>query len=220
MKDYQSKVNFKSSLINFGSADFRRALVISLVLHALLLWQKLPAAGSQRAQAQPSRQAIFLNALLRNGVEPRALAATSPVDLARKRKDIPHRNNLTLPLRTTESRLAPQPVLEVAAPSGEGLDASGLRQYRLSLAVAARRFKLYPPQAMQNGWSGTAEVHLAVAANGVIQPAQLLRSSGFALLDAAAIEMVGNAAQQTAVPASLRGQSFSVPLPVVFDLND
>lgn len=105
-------------------------------------------------------------------------------------------------------------------PVEAGVDANGLRQYRLRLAAAARRFKLYPPQAQENGWSGTAEVRVAIAANGVPQPPQLLRSSGHQLLDAVALDMLGNAALRTAVPASLRGQSFSVPLPVVFDLND
>ncbi|MDD5176072.1 MAG: energy transducer TonB [Sterolibacterium sp.] len=120
----------------------------------------------------------------------------------------------------SESRLPPQPVREATEPAGEGPDANGLRQYRLSLAATARRFKLYPRQALENGWSGTAEVSLSVAANGLSQPVQLLRSSGYELLDAAALEMVGNAAQMTAVPVSLRGQSFSVPLPVVFDRHD
>ncbi len=105
-------------------------------------------------------------------------------------------------------------------PAEAGVDANGLRQYRLGLAAAARRFKRYPPQAQENGWSGTAEVRVAIAANGVPQTPQLLRSSGHPLLDAAALDMIGNAALRTAVPASLRGQSFSVPLPVVFDLND
>ena len=101
----------------------------------------------------------------------------------------------------------------------EGIDANGLRQYRLGLAAAARRFKRYPPQAQENGWSGTAEVRVAIAANGAPQPPVLLRSSGHQLLDAAALEMIGNAALGAIVPASLRGQSFSVPLPVVFSLN-
>lgn len=107
----------------------------------------------------------------------------------------------------------------VSNPVGDGVDANGLRQYRLGLAAAARRFKRYPPQAQENGWSGTAEVRIDIAANGVPQPPLLLRSSGHQHLDAAALDMIGNAAFHTIVPVSLRGQSFSVPLPVVFDLK-
>lgn len=107
-----------------------------------------------------------------------------------------------------------------ALPADKHVDANGLRQYRLGLAAAARLFKRYPQQAQENGWSGTAEVRVAIAANGALQPPLLLRSSGHQLLDAAALDMIGNAALRTSVPASLRGQPFSVPLPVVFDLND
>jgi len=114
---------------------------------------------------------------------------------------------------------APVVAVSELLPAGIEIDANGLRQYRLGLAAAARRFKHYPLQAQESGWRGTAEVSVAIAANGLAQSPRLLRSSGHPLLDAAALDMIGNAAQQTAVPASLRGQAFSVPLPVVFDLN-
>lgn len=108
-------------------------------------------------------------------------------------------------------------VTPVLAKLGEdGLDVNGLRQYRLSLASAARRYKLYPPLALENGWTGTAEVAVAIAARGAPQPVQLLRSSGYVLLDAAAMEMMTKAALNTAVPASLQGQPFSISLPVEF----
>ena len=100
------------------------------------------------------------------------------------------------------------------------MDAGGLRQYRLSLAAAARRFKHYPPLAVANGWSGTAEVGVAIGANGLTQPVQLLRSSGYALLDAAAVEMIASAALNTVVPASLQGRHFSIPLPVAFEADE
>jgi protein TonB len=113
--------------------------------------------------------------------------------------------------------LAPPNFTGVTSPSTEdGLDAQGLRQYRLSLAVASRRFKHYPRQALEQGWSGTAEVSVALVADGIPPAVQLLRSSGHDVLDAVALEMVGNAARNTAVPSSLRGRSFRVPLPVEF----
>lgn len=107
----------------------------------------------------------------------------------------------------------------IPPPAGTGADANGLRQYRIGLAAAARGYRHYPSLARENNWSGAAEVSVTIAANGVPQPPQLLRSSGQPLLDAAALEMIGNAALRSEVPASLRGQSFSVLLPVVFDLK-
>lgn len=101
-----------------------------------------------------------------------------------------------------------------------GLDADGVRQYRVNLATAARRFKRYPALALEMGWSGSAQIEVAIAASGVAQPPRLMGSSGHELLDEAALAMIGRAAQATLVPASLRGRAFAVKLPVVFDLDD
>lgn len=99
------------------------------------------------------------------------------------------------------------------------LSADGLRRYRLSLATQARRFKRYPAQALAAGWSGTAEIRLAVASDGQGE-ATLSRSSGYAVLDRAAQTMIEQSAQHTPVPEALRGKAFSVVLPVLFDIND
>lgn len=131
-----------------------------------------------------------------------------------------------------QERSAPGPVAAVpntsAAASrqgtidsvGEGLDANALRGYRLALAVQARRFKRYPTQAMAQGWAGTAEVRLALAAGGHPSAAMLTRSSGYEVLDRAALAMMNAAVQQTPVPASLQEQAFAVTLPVVFNLDE
>lgn len=94
---------------------------------------------------------------------------------------------------------------------------AGEREYRLGLAVQARRFKRYPPRAMADGIGGTAEVRVAMAAAAPTADVQLLRSSGDASLDAAALEMFTRAAARTVLPESLRGHEFAVSLPIVFD---
>lgn len=102
--------------------------------------------------------------------------------------------------------------------AGDGLDAEGLRGYRMALAREARRFKRYPARALEAEWSGTAEVSVALAADGLPLAVQLVRSSGHDLLDEAALEMLRRALPATPVPDSLRGRAFSVNLPVVFEL--
>ncbi|MCX7180117.1 MAG: energy transducer TonB [Proteobacteria bacterium] len=212
-------MKLQSNSIRGISGDFPRSLLISAALHAVVLWQTpLPPAGSGML-AQPESHGGVLNALLQHRQElqlptpavpqvstlqpavalPPSLAATSP------------------PVAETLRQQAAELGGARSPPADEGLDANGLRQYRLSLAVAARRFKLYPPLARANGWSGTVEVAVAIAANGVAQPVQLVQSSGHPALDAAALEMIGQAALQAAVPPGLRGQNFSVALPVAFD---
>ena len=102
---------------------------------------------------------------------------------------------------------------------GEAVDANGLRQYRLSLAVESRRFKRYPAEAVEQRWSGTAQVRVAMPAGGVHHSVHLVASSGQSTLDAVALEMAHAAAQNAVVPATLRGRAFSVTLPVVFSLE-
>ena len=106
-----------------------------------------------------------------------------------------------------------------AAPTaGDGLDADGVRQYRLALATQARRYKRYPASAREANVGGTVEIRVAVASGGLPQDVQLARSSGNDLLDDAALEMIRKAAPRTTVPELLRSRAFVVSLPVVFDL--
>ena len=102
--------------------------------------------------------------------------------------------------------------------SGEAVD--GLRGYRLALATQARRFKRYPAQAMASGWAGTADVRVEVGSDGRPRAATLVRSSGYEVLDRAALTMIDAGALRARLPESLRGKAFAVVLPVVFNLDD
>ncbi len=109
-------------------------------------------------------------------------------------------------------------LLTQANASGDALD--GLRGYRLSVASEARRYKRYPPQAMAAGWAGTAEVRLEVGGDGRPRAATVGRSSGYEPLDRAALTMIDAGALRARLPESLRGKTFAVVLPVVFNLDD
>lgn len=212
-------VKFKSDSIQGISGDFGWSLLFSLALHAMLLWQAPPPVASAMLP-QAALPAATLNASLRRHSEAQP-PATATASLAQPR-GVPQPTGSSTPQPVAEAPSQATAEVTVALPgTGEaGVDPHGLRQYRLSLAIAARRFKLYPAQAREQAWSGTAEVMLAVAANGVTQPVQLLRTSGYPVLDAAALEMIDRAAPQVALPPSLRGRSFNVTLPVAFEFTD
>ena len=114
-----------------------------------------------------------------------------------------------------------RPVTVALAPQGEarGPDAAGLRLYRLALASEARQFRRYPEAARREGMVGTAEVRISVGA-GTLRKAELARSSGHAVLDSAALDMLRAAAARALLPDSLRGQEFAVLLPVVFEVEE
>lgn len=101
--------------------------------------------------------------------------------------------------------------------SGDGPDAEGVRQYRLALAREARRYKRYPPEAMDRGLGGVVEVGVSVAGGNMPHGVQLVRSSGNPQLDEAALDMVHKAASLAVVPELLRGRGFTLVLPVVFE---
>lgn len=102
--------------------------------------------------------------------------------------------------------------------SGEAVD--GLRGYRLALATQARRFKRYPAQATASGWAGSVDIRVEVGSDGRPRPATVLRSSGYEVLDGAALTMIDAGALRARLPESLRGKAFAVVLPVVFNLDD
>lgn len=100
-----------------------------------------------------------------------------------------------------------------------GPDAATLRQYRLALAGEARHYRNYPEAARRAGMAGTAEVRVSVSA-GIVRQTELARSSGYEMLDSAALEMLRAAAARALLPESLRDQEFAVLLPVVFEVDD
>ena len=107
-----------------------------------------------------------------------------------------------------------------SAAGRQGVSGDDLRQYRLSLASAARRFKRYPALASQRGWEGTAEVALNISASAPIPEVVLVRSSGRSVLDEQALEMLGQAARVTALPEGLKARDFRIVLPVQFSLEN
>lgn len=101
----------------------------------------------------------------------------------------------------------------------DAVNADGLREYRVSLAIAARRFKRYPALARERGWEGTTEIALLVSSRLPAPEVILLRSSGYPVLDQQAQEMMTQAAQATVLPESLRGRDLRIVLPVKFSLE-
>lgn len=228
----------------------RQGLGWSLVLHAIVLgtgWQVLrlrDAAGSATAEGQLQARLVrpatpqTAPPMRREDVRP-LLAQSAPVLAAPQAERVvravpPAPTLIAEPLqaspaeRPVPAAANPGPpamaaVPAVAAPaadSGAGADADALRGYRVALAVQARRFKRYPAQAQAAGWTGTAEVRLAIERGGRTGPAELARSSGFDALDRAAVAMVDAAAQRAPVPPVLQQQAFAVLLPVVFNLEE
>lgn len=150
---------------------------------------------------------------------PKILAAADAAVVANQPSAL---DSTTNPGSRSESSTEGSPTERVptrsALPPSDGLDAEGLRSFRLALAREAGRYKRYPRQAIEAGWEGTAEVQVTLRTGGVTEAVRLARSSGHAALDEAALAMLGQALPATPVPASLRERAFAVNLPVLFEL--
>lgn len=142
---------------------------------------------------------------------PHAVMAANAITMAARRHDDAP---LAPPARADTLRAATPAPAAASAPES-ATDGEGLRQYRVSLAVAAGRHKA-PVAALAGEYRGKLEVRLTVAADGLLQEARLERGSNDSRLDAAVIDMFANAARDTQLPASLRGQTLSIGLPMEF----
>ena len=120
---------------------------------------------------------------------------------------------------TAGEGVAPVP-LTAGRETRDGPNADDLRQYRLSLAAAARRFKRYPALARERGWEGRVELAIGFRGALPVPEVTLLRSSGRKLLDEQALATMQQAVQAVALPDSLRGRNFHETLAMQFSLED
>lgn len=103
--------------------------------------------------------------------------------------------------------------------SSQPANADDLRQYRLGLAVNARRYKRYPPLAREAGWEGTVEVAINLVPLRSQPEVSLVRSSGRPILDDEALAMISKASAVTRLPDGLKGKELRLLLPVEFALD-
>lgn len=213
------------------------ALLLSLFLHLSLLFgwgrvQPLPPSLPQPAihvvvSARPPAPAavpVPLPAPERTlaAVPKRLLPAVSPV-VEKVQAEPLAPSIVPAPAdQVLRDMAAPSPVAGPARPraESEGVSADGLRQYRIELAGAARRFRHYPALARTRGWEGVAEISVSVNAGLPAPSLKLVKGSGHAVLDEQAMEMLSRAVAATPLPESLQGRNFVVPMPIRFSLEE
>lgn len=214
--------------------ELRGALLVSLLLHLVVIWQAAPQDLSRDGTETSVLSATLLPATpdLAAPTIPRLLPASPALPKASPLQRLVPTENATgaRPVESASAVVAtgvsampsesvPRdegnfPASAIAAPQ------EGLRAYKIALASQARRFKRYPAQATGAGWAGRVDIRLAIDGGGRALAAVLVRSSGYEALDQAALAMIDAGAARVRVPESLAGQAFDVVLPVVFDLNE
>lgn len=112
----------------------------------------------------------------------------------------------------------PPPPPEPPKPSAQEIS-SARENYGSVLARAFAKHKQYPRLAQMRGWQGVAKVRLEVDAAGSMISSVISESSGHDILDRQALEMVKKAMPLPQPPDVLRGEPFTIIVPIVFRLE-
>lgn len=99
-------------------------------------------------------------------------------------------------------------------------DPTVLAAYRQALIQAALGYKRYPPLARERGWEGIVELSVVVLPRHPTPVLTVSRSSGYALLDEQALEMMSRAVRRLPVPEALQSVRGSFAVPIRFQLGD
>jgi protein TonB len=84
--------------------------------------------------------------------------------------------------------------------------------------VQQRGERAYPRLARERKWEGTTQVAVEFGANGQLKRITVAETSGHAVLDQKAVEMVQEVLPT--VPRELRSRNFTVRLPILFKLKN
>jgi protein TonB len=107
------------------------------------------------------------------------------------------------------------------ASTGKG-DDGAREKFGLEIARRAglqvREDRDYPRLARQKGWEGTTQVKVQFGADGKVKSVIVGGSGGYEVLDDKAIEIIRRI-EMPKVPDALRGQEFTVHVPIVFKIK-
>lgn len=127
--------------------------------------------------------------------------------------------------REPAPRSEPQPIAKAETPAlavrqaPAVPDTGALKAYGETLARAFDKKKSYPRLARMRSWQGTTQLKLRIGSDGKLHDLSVARSSGFEVLDAAAVHMVQDSLPLPEPPDVLRDRELTLTVPIVFKLE-
>lgn len=106
-----------------------------------------------------------------------------------------------------------------AVATDEAPDPALLERYGRSLSSLFARQQQYPRLAALRGWEGEVQVRVTIARRGNIVATQIVRSSGFEVLDQNAIQLVASSGPLPRPPEALQNKELQIIVPVLFKLE-
>lgn len=99
------------------------------------------------------------------------------------------------------------------------MDTAMLAHYGQTLSEILARQQQYPRLAAARGWEGEVVLKLVIARKGQLVGAQVIRSSGHAVLDESALALVTAAQPFPPVPGQTPDRDLEVTVPVHYQLR-
>jgi len=115
---------------------------------------------------------------------------------------------------------AAQSLPQSVAAAASGPDPGAVARFRIDLLKIIALDKKYPQIAQDSHWTGTAELRVAIGADGSISSITVKKSSGHAVLDDEAQSMIRAAQSKMAIPPALGGTAFHLDVAVDFYRKD
>lgn len=95
-----------------------------------------------------------------------------------------------------------------------------LKEYLTKIIEKIEKNKKYPESAREENIEGKTEIKITILKTGELKEVKILSSSGYKILDNAAISTIKSIFPFTPIPAEAEKESISVKLKIVFRLED
>lgn len=194
-------------------ARLRIPLALSVLLHLALLltWQVNDTPGCCMADTEVVELAVQL-------VDSHELAGRPLARVARSTAVAPR-----VPPASIATEASAFPAGNAAPASDSTALAHQSARSRLAheyLAAQLARYFTYPALARRQGWEGQVLLAVTIEPDGQLENLQVASSSGYAVLDAAALHALQRVGRLAAAADWLAGTTLDMRLPVIYRLRE
>lgn len=181
-----------------------------------------PVLKPQPAPAKPVSEAVPLPPAPQADEVLTALPPPRPHVVPRKREAKRHHDT---PRHVASLASAPSVAAHRArhtmapAPGAAHPDPAAVANWQSRLLARLERYKRYPDEAQSRGEHGIARLAFSVDRRGGVHGVRILRSSGSALLDRAAVALPRRAAPLPPPPAGLGGRRIPIVVPIRYSIR-